>query len=403
MSAFYPTPQPPATKLGHYRVLSPLAGVRVSPLQLGAMSIGDKWDKFGMGSMDRESSFKLLDAYYDMGGNFIDTANSYQDESSEEFIGEWMQSRGIRDQIVLATKYTANYKHRKPSIKHQVNYAGNHAKSLNVSVTESLRKLRTNYIDILYVHCYDFETSVQEIMNSLHTLVVQGKVLYLGISDSPAWFVAQANTYALHQGKSPFVIYQGRWNLLERSFEREIIPMARTLGTSLAQSTSSLLKVMTQTGLALAPWDVLGGGRLRTDEEEDERRRSGEKGRTLISDFWERTEDEKKISKALENIARELGVKNIRAVAIAYVMQKTPYVFPLIGGRKVEHLASNLEALDVLLSPEHMKYLESILPFELGFPGNFAGTGEDNGLWLTSTAYVVKQPLLQPIKPASRL
>ncbi|KAK0457202.1 Aldo/keto reductase [Desarmillaria tabescens] len=395
MSAFHPIPKPPATKLGHYRVLSPLAGVRVSPLQLGAMSIGDKWDKFGMGSMDKESSFKLLDAYYDMGGNFIDTANSYQDESSEEFIGEWMQSRGIRDQIVLATKYTANYKHRKP-IKQQVNYAGNHAKSLNVSVAESLRKLRTNYIDILYVHCYDFETSVQEIMNSLHTLVLQGKVLYLGISDSPAWFVAQANTYALHQGKSPFVIYQGRWNLLERSFEREIIPMARTLG------------------LALAPWDALGGGRLRTDEEEEDRRRSGEKGRTLVSDCWERTEDEKKISKALENVARDLGVKNIRAIAIAYLMQKTPYVFPLIGGRKVEHLASNLEALDIDLSPEQMKYLESILPFELGFPGNFVvlilshssinkGTGEENGLWLTSTACVVKQPLLQPIKPIPKL
>ncbi|KAG7443511.1 Aldo/keto reductase [Guyanagaster necrorhizus] len=385
MSAFYPTPPPPATKLGHYRVLSPLAGVRVSPLQLGGMSIGDKWVKFGMGSMDKESSFKLLDAYYDMGGNFIDTANGYQDESSEEFIGEWMQSKGIRDQIVVATKYTANYKHRKPSIKHQVNYAGNHAKSLNVSVTESLRKLRTNYIDILYVHCYDFETSVQETMNSLHTLVLQGKVLYLGISDSPAWFVAQANTYALQQGKSPFVIYQGRWNLLERSFEREIIPMARTLG------------------LALAPWDVLCGGRLRTDEEEEERRRSGEKGRTLVSDCWERTENEKKVSKALETVARELGVKNIRAVAIAYLMQKTPYVFPLIGGRKIEHLTSNLEALDVVLLPEQTKYLESILPFDLGFPGNFAGSGEDNGLWLTSTAYVVKQPLLQPIKPASKL
>ncbi|KAK0220705.1 NADP-dependent oxidoreductase domain-containing protein [Armillaria fumosa] len=385
MSAFHPTPQPPATKLGHYRVLSPLAGVRVSPLQLGAMSIGDTWHKFGMGSMDKQSSFKLLDAYYDMGGNFIDTANGYQDESSEEFIGEWMQSRGIRDQIVLATKYTANYKYRKPSIKHQVNYAGNHAKSLNVSVTESLRKLRTTYLDILYVHCYDFETSVQEIMNSLHLLVLQGKVLYLGISDSPAWFVAQANTYALQQGKSPFVIYQGRWNLLERSFEREIIPMARSLG------------------LALAPWDVLSGGKIRTDDEEEERRRSGENGRTLVSDCWERTEDEKKVSKALEHVAQELGAKNIRSVAIAYVMQKTPYVFPLIGGRKVEHLASNLEALNIVLSPEQIKYLESILPFDLGFPGNFFGTGEDNGRWLTSTACVVKQPLLQPIKPAARL
>ena len=103
-SKLWVPPAQPATKLGLYRQLSPLAGVHVSPLQLGAMSIGDKWDKLGMGAMDKESSFALLDAFYDAGGNFIDTANNYQDESSEEFIGEWMEKRGIRDQIVLATK-----------------------------------------------------------------------------------------------------------------------------------------------------------------------------------------------------------------------------------------------------------------------------------------------------------
>ena len=103
MSLFAPAPPPP-TKLGFYRQLSPLAGVHVSPLCLGAMSIGDKWDKFGMGAMNKETSFQLLDAFYAAGGNFIDTANNYQDETSEMFIGEWMESRGIRDQIVIATK-----------------------------------------------------------------------------------------------------------------------------------------------------------------------------------------------------------------------------------------------------------------------------------------------------------
>lgn len=98
-----PAPQP-ATKLGRYRQLSPLAGVHVSPLCLGAMSIGDKWAEVGFGAMDKASSFKLLDAFYDKGGNFIDTANAYQDESSEEFIGEWMEQRGVRDHMVIATK-----------------------------------------------------------------------------------------------------------------------------------------------------------------------------------------------------------------------------------------------------------------------------------------------------------
>ncbi|KAI5114970.1 hypothetical protein M0805_009914, partial [Coniferiporia weirii] len=137
MSLWAPAP-PPANPLGRYRVLSPLAGVRVSPLQLGAMSIGDKWGKYGMGEMDKESSLKLLDAFYDAGGNFIDTANNYQDETSEAFIGEWAEKRGIRDQLVIATKYTTNYKRGQDDIKNKANYTGNNAKSLKVSVEASL-------------------------------------------------------------------------------------------------------------------------------------------------------------------------------------------------------------------------------------------------------------------------
>ncbi|KAF9005389.1 arylalcohol dehydrogenase [Hymenopellis radicata] len=351
---FYTPPAPPQTKLGLYRALSPLAGLHVSPLALGAMSLGDKWHKIGFGSMNKEASFRMLDAYFDNGGNFIDTANNYQDESSEEFIGEWQEKRGIRDQLVIATKYTMNYKSRDANIKQSINYIGNNVKSMHISVKESLRKLRTDYIDILYVHWWDFETPIEEVMNGLHHLVTQGKVLYLGISDSPAWVVSRANMYAQAHGKTPFVIYQGHWNIMDRAFEREIIPMARTLG------------------LALAPWDVLGGGKFRTDAEEEERRASGEKGRAILGmGGWERTENEVKISKALEKVGGEVGTKNVRAVALAYVMQKTPYVFPLVGGRKVEHLLSNVEALDIALSTEQIAYLESVLPFDVGFPGNF--------------------------------
>ncbi|KAK0432462.1 NADP-dependent oxidoreductase domain-containing protein [Armillaria borealis] len=382
MSLFEIPPVPP-TKLGYYRLLSPLAGVRVSPIQLGAMSVGDKWHKLGFGSMDKESSFRLLDAYFDMGGNFIDTANSYQDETSEEFIGEWVEKRGIRDQVVIATKYTMNFKRGNDSIQQKVNYTGNGNKALHISVKSSLKKLRTDYIDILYVHWWDYETSIEEVMNSLHNLVVEGKVLYLGISDTPAWVVSRANMYAQAHGKTPFAIYQGHWSLLDRSFEREIIPMARTLG------------------LALAPWDVLGGGKFRTDAEEEERKQSGEKGRNIagMGTGWERNENEKKISRALEKVAGEVGAKNIRSVALAYVLQKTPYVFPLIGGRKVEHLVSNLEALDITLSKEQIEYLESILPFEPGFPNAMIGDGSSYNIFLAATAHMSKQPRVEPIRP----
>lgn len=221
---------------------------------------------------------------------------------------------------------------------------------MRVSIDASLKKLRTNYVDILYVHWWDFNTSIEEVMNSLHNLVVAGKVLYLGVSDTPAWVVSAANQYAKDNGKTPFVIYQGMWNVMERSFERDIIPMARQLG------------------LALAPWRVLAAGKLRTDEEEERRASSGEKGRLLYGSEWKRNENERKMSAALEKVAKEVGAPNISAVAIAYLMHKTPYVFPIIGGRKVDHLMDNLEALKVSLTDEHVKYLESIVPFDPGFP-----------------------------------
>ncbi|KIK71472.1 hypothetical protein GYMLUDRAFT_211759 [Collybiopsis luxurians FD-317 M1] len=373
MSFLQPAPEPPS-KLGVYRVLSPRAGVRVSPICLGAMSIGDKWNEVGfMGSMDKESSFKLLDAYYEMGGNFIDTANNYQHESSEEFIGEWMEKRGIRDEIVVATKYTINFKMGNSSIRQKVNYTGNNAKSLHISVEASLKKLRTSYIDILYVHLWDFDTSIEEVMDSLHHLVASGKVLYLGISDTPAWIVAQANQYAKDHAKTPFIIYQGKWNVMQRDFERDIIPMARSLG------------------LALAPWSVLAGGKLRTDEEEERRRTTGENGRNL-GQGWERKEDEVKMSRALEKVAKEIGAKSISAVAIAYVMQKTPYVFPIIGGRKVENLIENLEALNLSLTDDHIKELESVIPFEAGFPTDFIGDGSDFNFLLKATAKMERLP-----------
>ncbi|KAJ7618696.1 hypothetical protein FB45DRAFT_1097364 [Roridomyces roridus] len=154
-------------------------------------------------------------------------------------------------------------------------------------------------------------------------------------------------------------------------------------------------------GLALAPWNVLAGGKLRTDAEEEERRINGEKGRTLIGP-WERNENEKKMSAALGKVANEVGTKSITAVAIAYVMQKVPYCFPIIGGRKVEHLTSNLEALDIALSSEQIEYLESILLFDPGFPVSMIGNGTKLSFLMATTAHFDKQPFVEPIRPAKK-
>ncbi|KAF9890565.1 hypothetical protein FE257_005696 [Aspergillus nanangensis] len=348
MEAFAPAPEP-VTELGRYRVLSSTAGIRVSPLQLGAMSIGSAWSQ-AMGSMDKEASFKLLDAFVAAGGNFIDTCNNYQNEESETWLGEWMTLRQNRDQLVIATKYTGEYKSYSHGKNKTVNHAGNSKRSLHMSVRDSLSKLQTDYIDILYLHFWDFTTSIEEVMDSLHLLVQQGKVLYLGISNTPAWIVSAANTYARLQGKTPFCIYQGRWNVLLRDFEREILPMAR------------------QFGMALAPWDAMGGGKFQTKKALEERQRSGEGLRKIMG--AEQTPDEVRMSEALAKVAEEQGVESVTAVALAYLLSKTPNVFPLVGGRKVEHLQDNIKALSIRLTDKQIEFLESVKPVEKGYPHN---------------------------------
>jgi aryl-alcohol dehydrogenase-like predicted oxidoreductase len=325
------------------------------------MSIGDAW-KDMMGAMDKDTSFKLLDTFYQAGGNFIDTANNYQNQQSEQWIGEWMKARGNRDDIVLATKYTTMYDY---AAKDRSNKWGNSYKSMYVSVDESLKKLQTHYIDILYLHWWDWTTSIEEVMLGLNNLVKSGKVLYLGISDTPAWIVSSANRYARDHGLAQFVIYQGKWSVIERDFERDILDMAR------------------HEGMALAPWNVLGAGKFQTKAQMAERERQGETGRTGM--FAGRSEEQVKISDALEKVAGELSTKSITAVALAYVLQKHPYVFPIVGGRKVEHLEDNITALSLHLSTEQIRYLESIVPFDVGFPKNMFGsnpavTGEMNFL-----------------------
>lgn len=279
----------------------------------------------------------------------LNSANNYQNEQSETWLGEWMELRKNRDFIVIATKFTTPYTSYRDGKGISVNYSGNHKRSLHVSLRDSLKKLRTDFIDVLYVHWWDWTTSIEELMDSLDAVVKQGKVLYLGVSDTPAYIVSAANTYARQQGKTPFSIYQGRWNVILRDMEREIIPMCRHFG------------------MAIAPWDAIGGGKFQSKAQLEERKKNNEGLRSMMGNSGQ-SESEEKISAALEEVANEHGIKSPTAVALAYVMSKAPNVFPIVGGRKVEHLYDNIEALKIKLSDEQIEKLEAVVPFEPGFP-----------------------------------
>jgi aryl-alcohol dehydrogenase-like predicted oxidoreductase len=328
-----------------------------------------------MGACDQKTTEAILDFFYENGGNFIDTANNYQFGESEEWIGEWLKKRGNRDEMVIATKYTTNFQAGPKGKNVMANFTGTGSKSLHVSVEASLKKLQTDYIDLLYVHWWDYATSIPELMQSLNALVLSGKVLYLGISDSPAWVVSKANQYARDHGLRQFSVYQGQWSAAGRDFERDIIPMAR------------------DEGMALAPWGSLGGGMFKTEEQ----RKQG--GRAV-----QPSEKHVKVSQALEAVAKRKNTI-ITSVALAYVMHKTPYVFPIVGGRTVDHLKQNIEALKLSLSAEDIEEIENAVPFDVGFPNNFAyGPKMDKhpcDVWLLSMAgtfdYV---PLPKPITPS---
>ncbi|PHH66763.1 hypothetical protein CDD81_5895 [Ophiocordyceps australis] len=260
--------------------------------------------------------------------------------------------------MVIATKFTTNFRGGPNRANIMANFAGNGTKSLVTSVNASLKKLQTDYIDLLYVHWWDFSTSIPELMQSLNQLVQSGKVLYLGISDSPAWIVSKANEYARNHGLRQFSVYQGRWSAASRDFEREIIPMCKS------------------EGMGICPWGALGGGKFKTEEQ-----RKSSDGRNVDIE-----EADIKTSQVLEAIGKRKNT-SITSVAIAYVMHKTPYVFPLVGGRKLEHLKSNIEALTVQLDDKDIKEIESAVPFDLGFPQNFLWLGNESqssskGVWL---------------------
>ncbi|CAK4034383.1 Norsolorinic acid reductase A [Lecanosticta acicola] len=380
--SLFPPAKKPASLLGYHRILSPTAGVRVSPLCLGAMNFGEAWKEY-LGECNKETAFAMMDYFYEQGGNFIDTANNYQAEESETWIGEWMKEKGNRDEMVIATKFTTGFRTQGAHEHLKSNFQGNHSKSIKISVEHSLRKLQTTYIDLLWLHWWDFTTSVPELMNSLHSLVQAGKVLYLGISDTPAWIVVKCNDYARQHGLTQFSVYQGHWSAAFRDFEREIIPMCEA------------------EGMGIAPWGSLGRGQFKSQKEYDDPNRDGRK-------MGPQSEKYIRIATKLEEIAKKKGTL-ITSIALAYVMHKTPYVFPIVGGRKVEHLKGNIEALGVELTQEEVDEIEDAEPFDVGFPNSFlfgmggkpyrSRMGTNDIAILTSNYPLETVPKVRPIEP----
>jgi aryl-alcohol dehydrogenase-like predicted oxidoreductase len=270
-----------------------------------------------------------------------------------------MAQHQIRDRLVIATKYTSDcgmYNFEKPGAQkgQRANHGGNSRRALHMSVRDSLRRLQTDWIDILYVHWWDYTASIEEVVDSLHVLVQQGKVLYLGISNTPAWIVSAANTYAKAHGKTQFSVYSGKWSLLARDLEREIVPMARAFG------------------MAISPWGVLGSGKFQTKEAIEEREKAGEP----LRPYGGGREDE--MSEALAKVAAEHGTSSVVAIALAYILRKAALlglhdVFPVVGGRKVEQLKDNISALSMRLTEEQVAFLESVKEFDVGYPTEFIG------------------------------
>jgi aryl-alcohol dehydrogenase-like predicted oxidoreductase len=309
------------------------SGLRVSELALGTMTFGEEW---GWGASKADSQ-KVFDAYTEAGGNFVDTANRYTEGTSEKFVGEFIH--GDREHFVLATKYTLKMRQDDP------NFSGNHRKNMMQSVRASLKRLNTDYLDLLWVHAWDFMTPVEEVMRGLDDLVRQGQVLYVGVSDTPAWVVSIANTLADLRGWTRFVGLQIQYSLVERTPERDLLPMARALD------------------MAVTPWGILGTGVLsgKYNESQEVEGRAGR---------WGIDERRLEIARSVAELAQDIGCTPSQ-VAIAWLRQQPGVIIPLLGARTESQLKDNLGALNVALTPDQLARLDAVSKIDLGFPHDF--------------------------------
>jgi aryl-alcohol dehydrogenase-like predicted oxidoreductase len=345
------------------------SGLRVSELCLGAMTFGEEW---GWGA-SKEECHKIFNAYVDAGGNFIDTANKYTEGTSEKYIGEFIASD--RDRFVLATKYTSNTRRGDP------NAGGNHRKNMIQSLEASLKRLNTDYIDLYWVHAWDPLTPIEEMMRALDDMVRSGKILYIGVSDAPAWIVSQVNTLANLRGWTEFTGLQIEYSLIERTAERELLPMADALN------------------IGVTAWSPLGGGVLtgkynksnREEQRQTQQQNTSSSSSTTVvaqegnsrlevqNEFASRVLNDRNmlIAQEVSKIAKEIGC-GAAQVALNWVRQQNIMspagknkIIPIIGARKETQIKDNLSCLEFELTSEQMQRLNEVSKIELGFPHDF--------------------------------
>lgn len=307
------------------------------------MTFGEDW---GWGA-PRDESRRVYDAFLEAGGNFIDTANGYTNGTSESLLGEFMP--GHRDRIVLATKYTNANPGTDP------NAAGNHRKSMMLAVEASLKRLQTDYIDLYWLHIWDQITPIDEVMRAFDDLVRQGKILYAGVSDIPAWIVAKANTLADLRGWTPFVGLQIEYSLLQRAPERDLLPMAKDMG------------------LGVTPWSPLAGGRLSGKQLVPDGLKDSRQNAPGLQQYMAMNAFKEAIVREVVTIARECSHSPAQ-VALAWLRQRPESVIPIIGARNLAQFKDNLGCLDVKLAPEIMERLDAVSRIDLGFPHDFLAT-----------------------------
>ena len=322
------------------------SGLRVSELCLGGMTFGEDWGSMLPGA-SKEEAKKIFDLFVSKGGNFIDTANVYQNGTSEKYVGEFISSE--RERFVVATKYTLTTNPNDP------NASGNHRKNLVQSVEASLKRLNTHYIDLLWVHIWDPMTPIEEVMRSLDDLIRSGKILYIGISDVPAWVVSNANAIADLRSWSSFIGLQIMYNLIERSAERELLPMARALD------------------IGVTVWSPLGGGVLsgKYNKQNTEEQKRFNDNNPMSASFV----NERNISIATEvqTIAKEI-TKTPSQVALNWIRQRqkdNAVMIPIVGARTEVQVKDNLGCLDFELTRDQLKRLDEKSKIQLGFPHDF--------------------------------
>jgi aryl-alcohol dehydrogenase-like predicted oxidoreductase len=315
------------------------SGLRVSELALGTMTFGTEWP---LGA-DYETSKGVFDTYANAGGNFLDTANRYTEGTSEKWVGEWMKAE--RDHFVLATKYTLWDKRDDPS------FSGNHRKNMMRSVELSLKRLDTDFIDVLWVHAWDFTTPEAEILRGLDDLIRQGKVHYIAISDTPAFKVAKMNIMADLKNWTAFVGLQVEWSLVQRTVERELVPMANDFG------------------MAITPWGALGGGALTG------KYLKGEGGRVPAHSV-RRNEKSVKIAEKVVEIAQKMGVPPAQ-IALNWLRQQSTNVIPIVGARRAEQLSDSLGCVNFTIAEDDMTALDEVSKIEKEFPHSFYESAND--------------------------